>query len=340
VAKEKKAGLTYEQICFKIKNKEFAPIYLLEGEESYYIDKIVSLLEDHVCAEHEKDFNETIVYGQDVKWADVLSMCKRFPVFAEHQLVVLKEAQTMKDFDSLAPYFDKPLESTIFVIAYKNKAIDKRKAYVKKIASNGIHFSSEKVKEYQLEKWISGYLSDQKISAAPDIVAMLSLYLGNNLHKIENEIEKITINEPGIKAITKEHVEKYIGISREYNVFELPDAILKQNKEVTFRILNYFLGNMKDAPMELVLASMYTAFIRLYKFHYTASKSDSEIASVVGISPYFVKDYRSYAQRFPLARVEEVLLLLYEFNCKNVGIQNAAERSSLLKELTTRIYFG
>jgi DNA polymerase III subunit delta len=342
VAKAKKGSSEDEflQIIKNIETRNFANIYLLDGEESYYIDKISDLLEANVCAEHEKDFNQTIMYGKDSNWADVLSACRRYPAFAEKQIVILKEAQSLKDFDNLAIYFEKPMESTVFVVCYRNKTIDGRKAYLKKLTAGTVRFTSNKIREYETEKWIGKYLSSNKISASEKVIHLLATYLGNDLQKIVNEIDKVSINVAKLKELTPELVEKFIGISREYNVFELPSAVMKQDKEATFRILNYFVSNMKDAPMELVLGAFYSNFTKLYKFHYCSGKSDAEVAGVIGINPFLVKDYRLYGRLFNLQRTEDCLRLLLTYNEKVLGFNNAAERSSLLKEMTTRLFFG
>lgn len=339
-AKKVNSDEQFHQIMSDISARKFAPVYLLDGEESYYIDKITDALEEKVCAEHERDFNQTIMYGKDTQWSDVVSACRRYPAFAEKQLVVLKEAQSMKEFEKLAIYFDNPLDTTVFVVGYKNKTFDGRSAFLKKLPSNVVRFTSNKVREYDTEKWIAKYLSQHKINASDQVIALLGTYLGNDLQRIVNEIDKVKINVPDLKELTPQLLEKYIGISREYNVFELPAVVMKQDKVATFRMLNYFLANMKDAPLELVVASFYSNFSKLYKFHYCSNKSDGEIAGIIGLAPFFVKDYRNYARFYNLQRTEQCLKLLYEYNGKMVGIDNAAERPSLLKELTTRIFFG
>jgi DNA polymerase III subunit delta len=336
---KKEAGISEQEIIKDIEKGNFAGIYGLHGEEPYYIDKISDLLEEKALQPHEKDFNLSIFYGKDANWSDVLSACRRYPMFAEKQLVILKEAQMMKDLDKLDVYLENPMPSTIFVIAHKYKAFDGRKATSKLIKKNGILFTSEVVKEYEIKNWISGYLSSKGISADAKVLDVLSTYLGTDLQKIINEIGKVLLNEPQLKNLTTTHIEKYIGISREYNVFELPNTLMKGDAENTFRMVNYFIANPKDSPMVLIVGSLFNNFQKLYNYHFVANKSQGEIAGALKISPYFVKDYQLFARKYPLQKTESALHLIKEYNLKSLGIDNTASQAGLVKELVTRLFY-
>lgn len=329
----------YQKIVKDIRAKVYQPIYLLDGLEAYYIDKIVELIEHNVLADHEKDFNQTILYGKETNWVDVLNACKRFPAFAERQVVIIKEAQALKDLEMLENYFNNPMSSTILVLAYKGKTIDKRKKAFKSIGTAGIHFTSNVVQSYELHAWITKYLQQQKIAASPQVVDMLATYLGTNIQNIVNEIEKVKINVPNLSTLAVEHVEKYIGANREFTVFELTASILKQDKLNAFRIINYFVANDKQAPMQSVTANFQQEFSRLYIMHNSPQMRDDEFAALFRLPPFILRNYREYMRNYNATKVDQAILLIYEFACKAVGINNAAEPESLLKELTTRLFY-
>jgi DNA polymerase III subunit delta len=329
----------FQKIAKELKAKAYVPIYLLDGAESYYIDKIVDLIEHNVLADHEKDFNQTILYGKETTWVDVLNACKQYPAFGERQVVIVKEAQGLKEIDMLESYFNKPMPTTILVLAYKNGTIDKRKKAFKAIGTVGVHFTSTPVASYELHGWITKYLSQQKINASPQVVDMLATYLGTNIQNIVNEIDKVKINVPDLSTLTADHVEKYIGANRDYTYWELTTSLLKKDKLNTFRILNYFLANDKNAPMVSVTANFQSEFSRLYIMHNAPQMQDNQLAGLFGLNPFLIRNYREYIRNYNAAQVEQALLLNYEFACKAVGINNSAEQESLLKELTTRLFY-
>ncbi len=336
---KKKEGVSEKEIIASIEKGQYATLYALDGEEPYYIDKICDLLEQKVLTTAEKDFNLSIFYGKDAVWSEVVSACRRFPMFAEKQLVILKEAQAMRDLDKLEVYLDNPSETTIFVIAYKYKTLDKRKSFTKKIQQKGICFTSDPIKEYNIKDWISTYLSSKKLQADAKVLETLAVYLGTDLQKIINEIDKVLLNIPNATTLTSELVEKYIGISREYNVYELPNALLTLDIEATYRMVNYFAANPKDAPMVLVLGSFFAKFQQLYTYHFIKNKPQGEIAAAIKVNPYFVKDYATYARHFTLEKTEKALHLLKEFNLKSLGVNNTASEQSLLKEMVTKLLY-
>jgi DNA polymerase III subunit delta len=334
---KKANSINEKDIVARIKAGNYAPVYGLDGEEPYFIDKITDFIENNILKPEEKDFNLTTFYGRDANWSDVVSACRRFPMFAEKQIVLLKEAQTMKDISKLEVYLAAPTPTTIFVIAHKK--FDGRTTLPKLIQKHGIYFTSDVIKEYQINAWITKYLAEKKIEASPKVIETLGVYLGTDLQKIINEIDKVLLNVPDARELTEALVEKYIGISHDYNVFDLPTAIFTADIEKTFRMLNYFVANPKEAPMVLVLGTLFTKFQQLYAYHFVANKSPGEIASAMKINPYFVKDYHAYANRFNLAKTESAIHILKEYNLKALGVRNTASPEGLLKELITRLFY-
>jgi len=336
---KKANSISEKEIFASIKAGNYSPVYGLDGEEPYYIDKITDYIENNILKPEEKDFNLTTFYGRDANWSDVVSACRRFPMFAERQIVLLKEAQTMKDISKLEVYLASPTPTTIFVIAHKYKKFDGRTTLPKLIQKQGVYFTSDVIKEYNIKSWITNYLAEKKIGATPKVIDTLSVYLGTDLQKIINEIDKVLLNVPDAKELTEALIEKYIGISHDYNVFDLPTAIFNGDIDKTFRMLNYFNANPKEAPMVLVLGTLFNKFQQLYTYHFVANKSQGEIASAIKVPPFFVKDYQGYAARYNLAKTESAIHLIKEYNLKALGMKNTASPEGLLKELITRLYY-
>lgn len=327
----------FKQIVDSIKNKQLAPVYVLDGEEPYYLDKLMDLFEHNVLSLSEKEFNLTVLYGRDTRWPDVVNACRRFPMFAERQLVLLKDAAAMPEFGELAGYFEKPSPTTIFVVEYRNKKLDGKTKLAKYIKDHTVYFNSEKVKEEAMPAWIKRFGVELGFEVHDREADMLTMYLGNNLQKIANEIEKIRINVPEEKTLSSALIQKHIGISRDYNVFDFPEAFSSGNKEKLYRMLAYFMTNTKAAPMVLITASLYTHFSQLYKANHAARLPEKEWAGAIGVSPYFVKNVMSKTRRWPLHKVEACLLTIAEYNARSVGIDSTASDTELLKELIGKL---
>lgn len=327
----------FKQILDSIKNKTYAPVYVLDGEEPYYLDKLMTIFEDQILSPAEKEFNMTVLYGRDTRWQEVVNACRRFPMFAERQVVLLKDAAAMPEFGELLGYFQNPSPSTIFVVEYRNKKIDGKTNVAKFIKSNIVYFNSEKTKEEAMPAWIKRFGQEVGFEIPDREADMLTMYLGNNLQKIANEIEKIRINVPEEKVLSAALIQKHIGISREYNIFDFPEAFSSGNKEKTYRMLSYFLTNAKAAPMVLITASLYTHFSQLYKANYASRLPEKEWAGAIGTSPYYVKNVMSKTRKWPLHKVEECLITIAEYNAKSVGIDSTANDSELLKELMGKL---
>jgi DNA polymerase III subunit delta len=315
--------------------RQFAPFYLIDGEEPYYLDMITNYFENNILPPAEKDFNLMVLYGKDVDWPDVVNACRRFPMFAEKQVVILKDAAQMapKSFNELAGYLENPSPTTIFLIEHRFKKTDGRGKIVKLAKDKGYYYTSDKVKDEQVPQWIQTYGNEINFRIGEREAQILATYLGNDLQKIANEIEKVRINVPGETELTAQVIQRYIGISREYNVFEFPEALTGGDRDKFYRMLAYFLANTRAAPMPLLIGTFYTHFNRLYMANFVRGKTDKEAAAAMGVSPYFVKNIMATAQHWPLHRVERCLLLLSKYSIMAVGINNTTGDKELLKEM-------
>ncbi|WJJ95580.1 DNA polymerase III subunit delta [Algibacter luteus] len=329
-----------KQLVSDIKSKNLKPIYFLMGEESYYIDKISDFIEDNVLAEEERGFNQMVLYGRDVTVEDIVGNAKRYPMMAEHQVVIVKEAQDLsRTIEKLASYAESPQPSTVLVINYKYKKIDKRKSLYKAIKKTGIVFESKKLYDNQVADWIRRVLSPQNYTITPKAAQMLVEFLGTDLSKISNELEKLQIILPEGTQITPDHIEENIGISKDYNNFELRKAIGERNALKAYKIVNYFADNPKENPMVVTVSLLFSFFSQLLHFHGLADKSPRNVASALKINPYFVNEYITAARNFPMRKVSAVVSALREFDVKSKGVgSNAVPQGDLLKELLVRIF--
>ena len=313
--------------------RQYAPFYLIDGEEPYYIDALTTHFENDILLPHEKDFNLITLYGKDVQWADVVNACRRFPMFAERQVVILKEAAQLKDFNELASYLEKPSPTTVLLIEYRFKKADGKTKVVKYAKDKGLYFNSEKVKDTAMPGWIQDYGRQIGFAIGEREAQILATYLGNDLQKIANEIEKVRINVPEEKELTGAMIQKYIGISREYNIFEFAEVVTGNDMDKLYRMLNYFLVTPKAAPMPLLIGSFYGHFSKLYAANFVKGKSDKDAATALGTWPTKVRDYIAATQRWPLARTERALMLLGKYSTMAVGIKSGTDDRELLKEL-------
>jgi DNA polymerase III subunit delta len=325
---------TYTQIINDFKKGNAQPLYVLDGAEPFYIDKICDAAEAYILQPAEKDFNFSLFYGKDADWSNVVSTCRKYPMFAEKQLVIIKEAQSMKDLAKLDVYVQQLLPSTVLIIAHKYKKMDARTAFTKNCAkAGGVMFTSEPVKEYQLPDWIKNYGSEKKLN----ISVVLANSLGSDLQKIVNEIDKVLLNAPDATTLTAEMVEKYIGISKEYNVFELPKMLMVRNKQSAFKMMHYFISSPKDAPMVLVLGSLYNAFSKLHAYHYVHALQDKDAAQKLGVSPWAIKDYKAAMPYYNVQQTEKIIQLIYVNAQREFGFNSSAGYASLLKEIVSEI---
>ena len=330
--------MSAEKILGDWKNKLYKPLYWLEGEEDYYIDLVMNFAEHNILLESEASFNLTVFYGKDASWSDIVNACMRYPMFAEKQVVLLKEAQHMRDIEKLEQYVSHPLASTIFVVSHKEKTLDKRKALYKAVKKNGEVFNSEKIRDYKLVDWVNSYMQSQQLSMNARATLLLTEYLGNDLSRIVNEIEKVAVNLGQRKSITEDDIEKYVGVSKEYNAFELQDAIGKKDLVKAIRIINYFEGNPKAGPLQAVLPAIYNYFSKLYAIFGMADKSENAIKPLFYNNSFAAKDALTAIKKYSYEGVERVLLVLHEYNLKSVGINDmGTSDASLMREMVVKM---
>lgn len=331
------AVMTYKQIVDSIRKKELAPVYVLDGEESYFMDQLMELFEQEVLSPAEKEFNFSVLYGLETNKQELLNACMRFPMFADKQVVLLRDAAAMDKFGELEKYFEQPCASTVLVIEYRNKKIDGKTKIAKVVKEKTAYFTAEKIKEDALPAWLMQWGREHQFEIPEKEAAMLTLYLGSHLQRIMNEIEKIRINVPDQKMLTAALIQKYIGISRDYNLFDFVEEFIKGDKDKYYRMLQYFLTNTKAAPMVLVTVALHTKFQSLYRAGMAAHLPEKDWAAAVGGNPYYVKSLVAQTRRWPLPKVEKCMLTIAEFNRRAVGIDSDAGDSENLKELFGRL---
>jgi len=330
--------MSAEKIITDWKNKKFKPVYWLEGEEPFFIDEVVDYAEHNILNESEASFNLTVFYGKDADWASVLNACMGYPMFGERKVVLLKEAQHMKDIDKLENYIQRPLASTVFVISYKDKKLDARTKFSKAVKQNGELLSTKKIYDNQLPEWTSEMIAAKGLSIQSNALSILVDHIGNDLSRLKNEIEKISINLNKRKNITEEDIENYVGVSKEFNVFELQDAISQKNLPKAIRIIQYFGANPKAGPVQLILPTLYNYFSKIYTAAAESNLSEAALKPLFYHNPFAVKQAIVAINNYGYSGTEKILLLLHEYNLKNIGINNGGSSDAdLLKELAVKI---
>ncbi|MBK7291581.1 MAG: DNA polymerase III subunit delta [Chitinophagaceae bacterium] len=330
--------MSVDKIINDWKKNTFKPVYWLEGEEEFFIDKAIDYAEHHILKESEASFNLSVFYGKDANWADIINACKRYPMFAERQVVLLKEAQQMRDVEKLESYIDNPLSSTILVVSYKDKKLDARKKFAKLVKEKGVLVSTKKMYDKEFPQWTQELLQAKRLTISPKGLALLVDHIGNDLTRIENEIDKLSVNLGKRTSITEDDIEKYIGVSKDFNVFELQTAMAAKDLSKSIRIIQYFEANPKAAPIQLVLPSLYSFFSKVFMIFGANAQDERAIATAIGVNPFFMKDYMQAARLYTYPGVEKALLLLHNYNLKSVGVGSiGTEDASLLKEMIVKI---
>lgn len=327
----------YQKILSDLKDKKTKPIYLLMGEETFYIDKLVDYIEDFLLPEEDKSFNQVVLYGRDVTVDQVLETAKRYPMMADKQLVIVKEAQDIKDIKLFESYAEKPLESTILVLAHKYKNVLKTTKFYKNCVKNGVVLESEKIKEHKLSQWIESFVKSQGYQILPKAAMMLTEFLGNDLNKINNELNKLFIVLKPQEPITPEAIEKNIGFSKDFNIFELQKALGTKNEVKTLKIFQHFAQNNKEHPIVLVNTMLFSYLSKILLYHGLPNKSDA--ASVLRISPYFVKDYQEAARNYPMRKVSNMINALKILDIKSKGVgSNQTPAIDLYKDFMVEVF--
>ena len=331
--------MNFDQIISEIRQRRFSPIYLLMGEEPYFIDQITDLLSKTVLEEHQKSFNLNIIYGKDADVANVDNSARRFPMGADFNLVIVREAQMLNNIDNLVYYASSPLQSTILVLCYKYKELDKRKKLFKEISKKGVVFNSQRMYDDKIPRWIQQHLKAQNLHIEPGAAMIINEYIGNDLSRIASELEKLRITLPeGQTKITPEQIEANIGISKDFNNFELMKALARRNTLKTYRIINYFGENQKQNHINLTISSLFYFFSKVMALHFMEDKSSRNISSTLQINAYFVSDYQQASRNYPRKKVVEIISILREYDLKSKGMGNlSASEGDLLKEMIFRI---
>ncbi len=330
-----------KQIVTDINKGNTKPIYFLMGEEPYYIDAISDFIEKNVLKEEEKGFNQVVLYGRDVSIEEIVSNAKRYPMMSDKQVVLVKEAQDLsRTIEKLEAYALNPQPSTILVICYKFKKLDKRKKLYKAIDKDGVIFESKKLYENQVSDWIRRVLAGKKYTITPKAAEMLIQFLGTDLGKINNELEKLQLLLSVGTEITPKHIEENIGISKDYNNFELRKAIGQKDVLKSNRIINYFSQNPKDNPTVVTISLLFSFFSQLLQYHALNDKSQSNVAKVLKVNPYFVKDYQIAGKFYPMKKVSHIVAFLREADLKSKGVgASNLSQSDLLKEMLFKILY-
>lgn len=329
-----------KQLIQDIQSRRFAPIYFLMGEEPYYIDRISDFLADNVLSESEKGFNQMVLYGKDTSVDEIIALAKRYPMMSEYQVVIVREAQHLsRTIEQMVSYAAQPQPTTILVICFKYKTLDKRKKLIKTLSSgNGIVFESKKLYENQVGEWIIKVMAGSGLKISLKSAALLVEYLGVDLSRISNELEKLKIIMPKGSEITAEIIEKHIGISKDYNNFELKKAIAEKNVFKATQIINYFAQNPKDNPFVLTVSLLHTFFTQLLQYHGLSDHNPKHVSQALRINPYFVSEYKTASNFYSMKQVSHILGVLREMDLKGKGVgATALNQRDLLQELLFKI---
>lgn len=330
---------TYEEIARNLKNKIYSPVYFLMGEEDYYIDRISDYIMDTVLTETEKEFNLTLLYGSDTDIVSIINAARRYPMMSKYQVVIVREAQNLKNLDELIHYLQKPMSSTILVMCYKHGTLDRRKKITAELEKAGVLFESKKLKDTQLPGFISSYLKRKQVEIEPKASEMMAEFVGTDLNRMAGELKKLIITLPaGQKRITAEQIERNIGISKDYNNFELRNALIEKDVFKANQIVKYFEDNPKNNPLQVTLAVLFNFFSNLMLAYYAPDKSDQGIASQLGLrSPWQAKDYMAGMRKYTGVKVMQIIGAIRTCDAKSKGIDNpSTPDGELLREL---VYF-
>lgn len=330
--------MSAEKIIADLKKKNYKPLYWLEGDEPFFIDQVIDFAERKILPESEASFNLTVFYGKDALWSDVVNTCMRYPMFSEKQVVILKEAQYMKDIEMLENYIGKPLASTILFIAYKEKKIDARTKFSKLVKEKGELLTTKKLYESQMPEWTATYITSCGLDINQKALALITDHIGTDLSRMANEIEKLRINLGQRKIITEDDIEQYIGISKEFNVFELQEAIARKNMAKAIRIIQYFGANPKAGPVQLILPTLYAYFSKVYTLYSKKDLSETSARALFYNNPINSKNALHAMNVYGFSGIEKILLLLNQYNLRSIGINDTGTSGDeLMKEMVVKM---
>jgi DNA polymerase-3 subunit delta len=334
---------TADSVLKDLKASKYSPFYFLQGEEPYYIDLIAEYIENHAIKPEDKGFNQTVVYGKDTNIMNILNVARRFPVMAQRQVVIVKEAQEIADLGQekartmLQNYCLKPVPSTILVFCHKYKKLDGRSKLAQTIAKETVFIETKKLYDNQVPSWITNYFQEKNFKITDKAVIMLSEFIGNDLSRMANEIDKLLINFTEKVQINEELISKYVGISKEYNTFELQDALSKKDILKANKIINYFASNPKNNPIIPIIALLYSYFTKIMLVHNSADKSKQGIAKALGVNPFFADDYIIASKNYPISKVIKIVSFLHEADLSSKGVNANLEDGQILKELVFKV---
>lgn len=329
---------SFQDIAGAFKKKKFAPIYWLQGEEPFFMDQLMHQAEHKLLNETEASFNLTIFYGKDADWSMIVNACRKHPMFGTFQVVLLKEAQMMRDLVKLEPYVHQPLATTVFVVSYKGKHPDKRTGFFKALQKQAVIFDSAKLREDKIQPWIEEQISERSCTIDKKAVAMIADFIGNDLSRIVTELDKLLINKKGDQHITAADVEEQIGISREYNAFELQAALAQKQWSQAMRIIAYFEANPKAGPIQMVIPALYGFFSKMYAVYGEQKMSEKDFKQLFYFNPVAIAQAQTAMKLYGFTGVEKIILLLHQYNLKSIGIgDTGTESASLLRELTIKL---
>lgn len=329
---------TFQSILNEIKSGKIHPIYFLMGEESFFIDQISAFIETSVLDETQRGFDQTVLYGKDTTVDDIISIAKRYPMIATRQVVIVKEAQNLsRTIEQLLPYVNNPQQTTTLVFCYKYKSIDKRKALYKALSKSHVVFESNKIYDSKIPSFISGVLQNRNLKITPKASYLLADFLGNDLSKISNELEKLQLVIGATDTITPELIQENIGISKDYNNFELQKAIAQLNRKKAYQIVRYFSENTNQHPMVVTVATLYSFFTKLMTLHTVTDRNPKSLSRAIGVNPYFLDDYVTAAKNFPMRRISGVFQTLRIMDTKSKGVDANLKPKDLYNELVFRI---
>ena len=335
--------MTYDAILKEVKSRKFRPVYLLHGAEPYFIDQLSDAIEAHVLEEHERAFNQTILYGRETDYLQVLDAARRFPMMAARQLVILREAQEMRTLKDLQSYVERPADTTVLVICHKYKKLPFNTKFGKAVKDHALVFESKPLYDNEVPAWVEEYLRTRRLTIEPAAAALLAEYLGTDLAKIANELDKLALNVAAGTRISSDIIEEQIGISKDYNVFELQRALAQRDVLRTYRIVDYFAANPRKNPLPVVLSSLYGYFAKVYQLHELQARQAAETDILQALqlrSNFFLKEYRQATRHFTRAQTEQVFALLREYDLKSKGVDwnsTGKGEGELLREMVWRM---
>lgn len=328
--------MTVETIIQDIHNNKVEPLYVLHGDEPFFMDQLVHVLENDVLDEAAKGFDFQVLYGKDVSAQQLVDGLRAFPFMSPKQMVILKEAQAFQKLEALIPYFEQPSPTTIFVVVHSNKSIDKRSSFYKIAQKSAVCFESTKVKDYKLQEWIRSYIRAKNLTVTDAAVALIDDHIGNDLKRITKAIDQILVNSDNTH-IDEDLVEKYVGISKEFNGFELANAILKRDLPKALRIIHYF-EQSKSSGLIPQIALLYGTFTKLSLIQANSSKSDSELAKLSGVMPFLIREYKGSLSHYDAKRIENGFFTLYQYDLKSKGIlAGIGNEYDLMKEMLFKL---